>query len=91
TMAAALLSAVAGIPADHLTAMTGEINLRGRVMPIGGLKEKMLAANMAGMKQVLIPLENQKDLEEMNEEITGDMKIVTVSKMQEVLEAVLVK
>ncbi|MCD8325811.1 MAG: endopeptidase La [Lachnospiraceae bacterium] len=91
TMASALLSAVAGIPADHLTAMTGEINLRGRVLPIGGLKEKMLAANMAGMKQVLIPLENKKDLEEMSEEIIGDMKIIPVSHMKEVLAAVLVQ
>ncbi|MCD7738326.1 MAG: endopeptidase La [Lachnospiraceae bacterium] len=91
TMASALVSAVSGIPADHLTAMTGEINLRGRVLPIGGLKEKMLAANMAGMKQVLIPLENKKDLEEMNEEITGNMKIVPVSDMKEVLAAVLVQ
>ncbi|MCD8380068.1 MAG: endopeptidase La [Lachnospiraceae bacterium] len=91
TMAAALLSAVAEIPADHLTAMTGEINLRGRVLPIGGLKEKLLAANMAGMKQVLIPKENGKDLEELSEEIIGDMRIVLVSEMDEVLQAVLVR
>ncbi len=90
TMATALVSAVAEIPVDHLTAMTGEINLRGRVLPIGGLKEKMLAANMAGMKQVLIPQENQKDLEELSEEIIGDMKIVLVSQMEEVLAAALV-
>lgn len=91
TMAAALLSAVAEIPADNLTAMTGEINLRGRVLPIGGLKEKLLAANVAGMKQVLIPKENGKDLEELSEEIIGGMQIVMVSQMEEVLQAVLVR
>ena len=86
TMATALISAVAGIRVDHLVAMTGEINLRGKVMPIGGLKEKLLAANMAGVKTVLIPEENRKDLAELSQEIIGDMQIQAVSHMDEVLK-----
>ena len=86
TMATAMLSAFAQKPADHLIAMTGEINLRGKVMPIGGLKEKLLAANMAGIKRVLIPEENRKDLAELSTEIIGDMEVRPVSQMSEVLE-----
>lgn len=89
TMASAMLSAVTGRAADHLTAMTGEINLRGKVMPIGGLKEKLLAANMAGIKRVLIPEENRKDLNELSNEIIGDMLVKPVSHMSEVLEWIL--
>lgn len=90
TMATAMVSAFTGRKADHLTAMTGEINLRGNVMPIGGLKEKLLAANMAGMKQVLIPSENQKDLAELSAEIIGNMEVRLVSHMGEVLSYALV-
>lgn len=90
TMAAALLSAFAERKADHLIAMTGEINLRGKVMPIGGLKEKLLAANMAGIKRVLIPEENRKDLAELSEEIIGDMEVCPVTHMREVLEYTLI-
>ncbi len=90
TMATAMLSAFAERPADHLVAMTGEINLRGKVMPIGGLKEKLLAANMAGIKRVLIPEENRKDLAELSAEIIGDMTILPVSEMSEVLRYALV-
>ena len=90
TMATAMLSAFAEKPVDHLIAMTGEINLRGKVMPIGGLKEKLLAANMAGIKRVLIPEENRGDLAELSAEIIGDMEIRPVSEMCEVLEAALV-
>ena len=86
TMATALLSACSETYIDHLTAMTGEINLRGKVMPIGGLKEKLLAANMAGIKQVLIPIENKKDLEELSEEIIGDMVVHLVENMDEVIK-----
>lgn len=87
TMATAMLSAFAERPVDHLIAMTGEINLRGKVMPIGGLKEKLLAANMAGMKRVLIPEENRKDLAELSGEIIGDMEVMPVMHMNEVLSA----
>ena len=90
TMATAMLSAFAEKPVDHLIAMTGEINLRGKVMPIGGLKEKLLAANMAGIKRVLIPEENRKDLAELSAEIIGDMEVRPVSDMREVLETALV-
>ena len=89
TMATAMLSAFSGKPVDHLIAMTGEINLRGKVMPIGGLKEKLLAANMAGIKRVLIPEENRKDLAELSQEIIGDMEVRPVSEMSEVLAAAL--
>lgn len=91
TMATAMLSAFAEKPVDHLLAMTGEINLRGRVMPIGGLKEKLLAANMAGMKRVLIPEENRKDLAELSAEIIGDMEVRAVSNMTEVLKYALIQ
>ncbi|MBR3761161.1 MAG: endopeptidase La [Lachnospiraceae bacterium] len=90
TMATAMLSAFAERPVDHLIAMTGEINLRGKVMPIGGLKEKLLAANMAGMKRVLIPEENRKDLAELSGEIIGDMEVMPVMHMNEVLSAAFV-
>ena len=85
-----MLSAFAERPVDHLIAMTGEINLRGKVMPIGGLKEKLLAANMAGMKRVLIPEENRKDLAELSGEIIGDMEVMPVMHMNEVLSAAFV-
>ncbi|MCR5595735.1 MAG: endopeptidase La [Lachnospiraceae bacterium] len=90
TMATAMLSALAGIPVKGGLAMTGEVTLRGRVLPIGGLKEKLLAASQAGITQVLIPVENEKDLEEIGEEITGCLKIKTVSTMEEVLKYALV-
>lgn len=89
TMATAMLSALAGIPVRGRLAMTGEITLRGRVLPIGGLKEKLLAAGAAGITRVLIPKENTKDLEEIDEEITGKLKITPVSTMEEVLEIAL--
>lgn len=91
TMATAMLSAFAQKPVDNLIAMTGEINLRGKVMPIGGLKEKLLAANMAGMKRVLIPTENEKDLMELSDEIIGDMEVLPVASLKEVLKYALVQ
>jgi ATP-dependent Lon protease len=91
TMATAMLSALAKIPVHGGLAMTGEVTLRGRVLPIGGLKEKPLAAGQAGITQVLIPRENEKDLEEIGEEITAGLKIRTVTSMDEVLKYALVK
>lgn len=91
TMATALLSAVTDIPVRADTAMTGEITLRGRVLPIGGLKEKMLAAKTAGIKKVLVPKENEKDVDEISKEIKSGMEIVFVETMKEVLENALVK
>ncbi len=91
TMATAFYSVVTGIPVKAEVAMTGEISLRGKVLPIGGLKEKLLAAKQAGMKLVLIPKENERDLSEISEEITEGMEILAVAEMNEVLEAALVK
>lgn len=91
TMATALMSAVTGIPVRADVAMTGEITLRGRVLPIGGLKEKLLAAKIAGMKKVLVPEENRPDVEEISREIKGGMDIVFVGNMTQVLEHALVK
>ena len=91
TMATAIYSAVTGKPVDTSTAMTGEVTLRGRVMPIGGLKEKLLAAKTAGLKRVLVPLENKSDVEEFEEEIVQGLEIVYVSDMKEVLKLAIVK
>ena len=85
TMATAMLSAITHTPVKADVAMTGEITLRGRVLPIGGLKEKLLAAKAAGIEKVLIPAENQPDIEEMDQEITQGLQIAAVSTMEEVL------
>ena len=89
TMATAILSAVTGIPVYADVAMTGEITLRGRVLPIGGLKEKILAAKSAGIQKVLVPAENAKDVEEISKEIKDGLKIVFVERMEQVLEQAL--
>lgn len=91
TMASAMLSAVTNTPARADVAMTGEITLRGRVLPVGGLKEKLLAAKNAGVKTVCIPKKNEKDLEEISAEITKGLAIIPVEHMNEVLEVVLAK
>jgi ATP-dependent Lon protease len=80
-----------GIPVPRDVAMTGEITLRGRVLPIGGLKEKLLAAARGGMKTVLIPEENAKDLVEISDTIKKGLEIVPVSRMDEVLARALVR
>lgn len=85
TMATALLSAVTNIPVRADVAMTGEITLRGRVLPIGGLKEKILAAKTAGIKTVLVPKKNEKDVEEITSEIKSGLSIHFVESMEEVL------
>lgn len=91
TMASAMLSAVTGTPAHADVAMTGEITLRGRVLPIGGLKEKLLAAKNAGVKTVCIPKKNEKDIAEISAEITKGLRIIPVEHMTEVLDVILVK
>lgn len=91
TMATAILSAVIGRKVHADVAMTGEITLRGRVLPIGGVKEKLLAAKNAGIQKVLVPVENERDVKELSTEITRGLEIVPVSRMEEVLEHALVK
>ena len=89
TMFTALVSLLTGIRVRHDVAMTGEISLRGRVLPIGGLKEKVLAAHRAGIKRVLVPERNKADLDEVPGEVKNDLEFVFVSKMDQVLEAAL--
>lgn len=91
TMATAMLSAVTGKKVRADLAMTGEITLRGRVLPIGGLKEKLLAAKNAGIQTVLIPKENTADVEELSSEITKGLKIIPVETMEEVLKKALTR
>ncbi|MEM7071096.1 MAG: endopeptidase La [Pseudomonadota bacterium] len=91
TMVTAIISALTGIAVRRDIAMTGETTLRGRVLPIGGLKEKLLAALRAGIKTVLIPKENEKDLKDIPKKIQESIKIITVSSAKEVLEHALLK
>ena len=89
TMFTALVSMLTGIRVRHDVAMTGEITLRGRVLPIGGLKEKVLAAHRAGIKRVIVPERNKADLDEVPAEVKNDLEFIFVSKMDAVLEAAL--
>src|SRR5579859_5502008 len=89
TMFTALVSMLTGFRVRHDVAMTGEITLRGRVLPIGGLKEKVLAAHRAGIKRVLVPERNKADLDEVPAEVKNDLDFVFVSRMDQVLEAAL--
>ena len=88
-MCTALVSALTKIPVRSDVAMTGEITLRGEVLPIGGLKEKLLAAHRGGIKTVLIPDENQKDLVEIPDNIKGNLEIKPVKWIDEVLQVAL--
>jgi len=91
TIATALTSALCGTAVRRDVAMTGEITLRGKVLPIGGLKEKLLAARRAGIKNVILPQENKKDLDEIKKELPEDLNFILVSEMDEVLAAALIK
>jgi ATP-dependent Lon protease len=86
SMATAMVSALTGIPVRKDVAMTGEITLRGRVLPIGGLKSKILAAHLSGAAEVILPLKNQKDLLDIPDEIRKQIKLVLVESMDQVLE-----
>ena len=88
-MCTAIVSALTQVPVKASVAMTGEITLRGEVLPIGGLKEKLLAAQRGGIETVLIPIENKKDLAEISEEITSGLDIRPVQWIDEVLEVAL--
>ena len=90
-MMTSLVSALTGNPVRKSVAMTGEITLRGHVLPIGGLKEKLLAALRAGIKTVIIPEENKKDLEEIPDEVKQNIRIVPVSRAEQVLSIALKK
>ncbi len=90
-MVTSIISAITDIPVDKKVAMTGEITLRGIVLPIGGLKEKLLAAHRAGIKKVLIPMENKKDLVEVPKTILETMEIIPVKNVDEVLKVALTK
>ena len=90
TMATAMISAITKVPVRADVAMTGEITLRGRVLPIGGLKEKLLAAKKAGIRTVLVPAKNKPDVQEMDQEITEGLEILFVEQMEEVLNTALV-
>jgi ATP-dependent Lon protease len=89
TMATALISALIERPVHHNVAMTGEITLRGRVLPIGGLKEKVLAAHRAGLKTILLPKQNRKDMVEIPKRVKRDLTFVFVERMEEVLPVAL--
>ncbi len=89
TMFTSLVSMLTGIRVRHDVAMTGEITLRGRVLPIGGLKEKVLAAHRAGIKRVIMPERNKPDLDEVPKEVQDELEFVAVSRMDQVLEAAL--
>lgn len=91
TMATAMLSAIIEKPVKATVAMTGEITLRGRVLPIGGLKEKILAAKNAGIKTVLVPKKNEKDIEEISAEIKRGIEIIFVEHMEQVIAQALVQ
>ena len=90
-MVTSIISAITEIPVNKNVAMTGEITLRGLVLPIGGLKEKLLAAHRAGIKKVLIPIENKKDLIEVPKTILDTMEIITVKNVDDVLKVALTK
>lgn len=91
TLATAMISALTGIPVKRNVAMTGEITLRGRVLPIGGLKEKVLAAHRAGINTILLPNENKKDIEEIPENVRARLKLLPVESMEQVMKAALVR
>ena len=88
-MATTIVSALSGIPVRRDVAMTGEITLRGKVLPVGGVKEKVLAAHRAGIKTVILPKDNEKDLKDIPESVLKVLKVVQVESMDEVLRIAL--
>ena len=90
-MATALTSLLSGVPVDRYVAMTGELTLRGKVLPIGGVKEKILAAFRFGLKTVILPKENEKDLAEIPEAVGKEVSFLLVDDLDEVLEKALVR
>jgi ATP-dependent Lon protease len=90
-MVTSIVSSITGIPVDKSVAMTGEVTLRGHVLSIGGLKEKLLAAHRARIPKILIPEDNKKDLTEIPKKILDDIEIITVKTVDEVLKIALTK
>ena len=91
TLATAVISALTGIPVRHNVSMTGEVTLRGRVLPIGGLKEKVLAAHRAGIDTIICPMDNLRDIDDISEAVRKELKFVTAANMDTVLETALVR
>ena len=91
TMATAVISTLTGIPVRKEVAMTGEVTLRGKVLPVGGIREKVLAAHRAGIKKILLPRENERDIEEIPENVRQKLEFVLISTVDEALEHALVK
>src|SRR5208282_2922178 len=91
TLATSMASALLNVPVRHDVAMTGEITLRGRVLPIGGLKEKLLAAHRHGIREAILPKDNEKDLPDIPENVRREMKLHFVTSMDEVLKLALEK
>ncbi len=90
-MVTSIVSSITNIPVDREVAMTGEVTVTGQVLPIGGLKEKLLAAHRAGVKKVLIPKENEKDLADIPKKVREDIKIIPIESADEVLKIALTK
>ncbi len=91
TLATAMVSALSGVPVNRKVAMTGEITLRGRVLPIGGLKEKVLAAHRAGIETIILPIDNKKDIDEIPKNVRNSLKFICASDMKTVLKSALTK
>ena len=90
-MVTSIVSSITGVPVRRDLAMTGEVTLTGQVLPIGGLKEKLLAAHRAGIKEVLLPKDNEKDLRDVPKKVKEDIKLTVVSNVDEVLKIALTK
>ena len=90
-MVTSIVSSITGVPVRRELAMTGEVTLTGQVLPIGGLKEKLLAAHRAGIKEVLLPKDNEKDLIDIPQKVKDDIKLTTVTNVDEVLKIALIK
>ena len=91
TMCTAVISTLTGIPVRKDVAMTGEITLRGRVLPVGGIREKVMAAHRAGIRKVLIPAENESDIQDIPEAVRDDIEFVLLHNVEDALKQVLIK
>lgn len=90
-MCSAIISTLTGIPVRKDVAMTGEITLRGKVLPVGGIREKVMAAHRAGIRKVLLPKDNEVDIQDIPEVVRNDMEFVLLSSVEDALKHILVK